>query len=213
MMSVGSHVELLRSLKESAGRKPELCLTVGTPVESRLRCVATAPDRLDEEDVRCLTEWRNQHVGSFLTEFEATLDRTRNWLVEHVRAHDGKILFMVEDAGGRTIGYMGISFIDWQARTAEADSVVRGLEAPRGLMGRALLHLLAWARAQLLIEEFHVRVRSDNPAVGFYEKIGFVEFRREPHVREVSGEEIHWRPAKAGESGGMDLVHMRLSRA
>lgn len=210
-MSGGSHIDLLRSLKESAGRRPELCLTVGTPVESRLRCVATVPDRINEEDVRCLTEWRNQHVSSFLTEFEASPERTRNWLTEHVRRNDGKILFMVEDAGGRTIGYMGISFIDWQARAAEADSVVRGLDAPRGLMGRALLHLLAWARAQLLIEEFHVRVRSDNPAVGFYERIGFEELWREPHLREARGEEIHWRPAREGESGSMDLVHMKLS--
>jgi len=153
-------------------------IPVGDPCEAVLRPAGTA------NDVRLLTEWRNRFVSSFLTEFEATEERTETWLREVVGPDRTRFLFMLDDVHGRTIGYLGLAFIDWQERTGEADAIVRGVETQPGIMTKALLALLRWAHRELgLTNALHVRVRSDNPAVNFYLKLG-AETRRVP-LREI----------------------------
>lgn len=202
---------LLQALKARAGGACPLCLAVGRPVEALLRPVATRADRVNLEDVDRLTEWRNLHVSSFLTEFVATRERTVEWLTEQAGPDDTRILFMVEAPPGKVTGYMGLAFIDWATGSAEADAVVRGGEMPRGLMSRCLRHLLGWARDQLGLGTLSVRVRSDNPALAFYEKFGFKETRREPLVKLEEEGGIVW---KSGESATnrseVCLVHMGL---
>jgi len=205
---------LLQQLKAAAvSRGPELCLTVGSPVQALLRPVPTAAAHLDEEDIRCLTDWRNRHVQSFLTEFTATTARTAVWLSEIVGPDDTRILFMVNDLHGRTLGYMGLGFIDWPRARGEADAVVRGSDAPRGLMSTALRTLLAWAENQLGLHAFGVRVRSDNTAVEFYRKLGFCDVRRVPLRRTVEGETVRWVEDGEAASGGISLVHMERQAA
>jgi RimJ/RimL family protein N-acetyltransferase len=171
--------------------------------------VGTSPQRQDPADVRRLTAWRNRHVGCFLTEFEATEARTADWLARVVGARDDKVLFMAEDGAGRTYGYLGLDFIDWRAGRGEADAVVRGEEAPRGSMGRALSSLLRWAKGSLGLHELGVRVRSDNPALGFYARLGFVQTGRLPLRRVEEPGMLRWVPAEAPDARGLELVQMR----
>ena len=131
-------------------------------------------------DVACLTKWRNQYVKSFLTEFEATEDRTRNWLSQQVASDETRILFMIDSSENVTYGYVGIAHINWQTGYFEADSIVRGLPTSPGLMAASVLTLIAWAQQQLQLGGVGVRVLSDNPALAFYRKIGFVEQQRFP---------------------------------
>src|SRR5262245_49768211 len=126
----------LEAAKASAGG--DFRIPVGAPPVASLRPVATAPGRLDPDDVRRLTAWRNRHVGAFLTEFVATEERTARWLAGTVAKDPGRILFMVDDPAGRTFAYMGLAFIAWEERAGEVDAVVRGGEAPPGTMTRAL---------------------------------------------------------------------------
>ena len=198
---------LVAELKAAAGcGSTELCLPVGRPVECLLRPVATRADRLNPADVAALTAWRNRHVTSFLTEFEATEERTARWLVEAVGPRDGKILFMVDDPAGEPFGYMGLDFMDWGERTGEADAVVRGRPAPPGTMGRALAALLGWAERALELKTLGVRVRSDNPACGFYAHIGFAERARVPLRRVEEGPLVRYVEDPTG--GPVSLVHM-----
>src|SRR5947208_3620655 len=60
-----------------------------------LRAVSTTSP--DPGDVRRLTEWRNRHVTRFLTEFNATETRTRNWLTEVISRDSTRVLFMIEE--------------------------------------------------------------------------------------------------------------------
>src|SRR5207244_10947431 len=113
-MSKSSGRMLLQYLKSTAGSAgPGLCLVVGDPVQAVLRPVATDPSKLNANDVRLLTEWRNKFIKSFLTEFIATEQRTAGWLVNQVGPNESKILFMADDAHGNTFGYLGIDYIDW----------------------------------------------------------------------------------------------------
>ena len=181
------------------------------PPAGLLRAVATRRGTASPADVRALTDWRNRFVGSFLTEFEATEDRTERWLAETVGPDDTRILFMVEDDGGRTVGYIGLAFIDWATGAGEADAVVRGADAPRGLMTQALAALWCWGREELGLARLGVRVRSDNPALAFYEKAGFRERRRTALRREHDEDGVRWVEDPSGDSGtDPSLVHMEL---
>lgn len=206
--------ELLIAVKESAGAGGSvLSLPIGQPIEAVLRPVATRIEGLRAEDVRVLTEWRNRHVRAFLTEFQAHEWRTRRWLTETVGPDDSRILFMVDAADGRTVGYVGLAFIDWEERSAEADAVVRGVGALPGIMTKALHTLLEWARGQLGLDSLGVRVRSDNPALAFYRTFGFREVTRVPLRAVEEADMLRWTEDRSMPSGEPSLVHMALPKA
>jgi hypothetical protein len=203
--------ELLRAAKASAAsERPTLCLAVGQPVVGLLRPVSTRPGRTSPEDVRVLTDWRNRHVQSFFTEFVATEERTARWLVESVGPDDTRILFMVDDTAGRTVGYMGLAFIDWDTGYAEFDAIVRGGGGPPGLMARSIRTMWSWGRSALGLELLGGRVRSDNPALGFFGKVGVREHRRVPLRREEAGGEVRWVEDPSMEAGDPSAVHLEL---
>ncbi|MEG2029435.1 MAG: GNAT family protein [Janthinobacterium sp.] len=183
---------LLNELKKAAGSPSELVLPIGKPVEALLRPIATSQDKLSGTDARLLSEWRNRHVKSFLTEFDSQETRTMHWLATAVAADPGKILFMVDTLDGQSVGHVGLGFIDWQRGYVEADAIVRGGVARKGLMTLALQTLLQWARHSLGLHDIWVRVRSDNAALAFYEKAGFREHKRVPLVSSTDGKDIVW---------------------
>jgi RimJ/RimL family protein N-acetyltransferase len=201
---------LLRALKDQTrAGAPALVLPVGEPVQALLRPIATVPGALDAEDVRLLTEWRNRHVERFLSEFVATDARTAAWLAGTIHANGNKMLFMLESPDGTRLGHLGIGFIDWRGGYGEADAIVSGGASPPGLMKLALRTLLRWAREQLGLAHLAVRVRSDNPAVAFYRRVGFVEYRRTPLVAERVGEGTVWHEMPQHVESPVSLVHMR----
>jgi RimJ/RimL family protein N-acetyltransferase len=170
----------------------------------------TTEGSLVADDVRVLTEWRNQSVQSFLTEFHATENRTARWLTDTVGPDDTRILFMIDDARGRTFGYMGLAFIDWPHGSAESDAVVRGATAAPGTMTRALRTMLQWAQVQLGLRTFGVRVRSDNTALAFYRKFGFCEVRRVPLRKVECADVVRWVEDPSLPPVEPKLVHMLL---
>jgi RimJ/RimL family protein N-acetyltransferase len=203
--------ELLRAAKAAAsGPQPALCLPVGRPAEALLRPVVMRSGHVPTADVRALTEWRNRFVRSFLSDFVASEERTERWLTDSVGPDDSRILFMVDDLSGRTFGYMGLAFIDWETGYAEADAIVRGGEAPRGLQTRALHTMWRWGRTALGLTRLCTRVRSDNSALAFFEKAGFRELRRVPLGRRAVDDGWEWVEDPSLEAGGLELVHMEL---
>ncbi len=184
---------LLAQLKQvaSANSLP-LTIPVGQPVQALLRVIPSRAEHLNANDLSLLSDWRNRYVKSFLTEFHAHPERTANWLCQHVHHNDGKILFMLESLDGQAWGHIGLAFIDWQSAYGEADAIVNGGGAPRGMMKQGLQACLRWAKESLGLQTLGVRVRSDNPAVEFYKKVGFQEIKRVALAHEVDGEAINW---------------------
>ena len=203
--------ELMQAAKATAAPKqPTHCLPVGLPAIGLLRPVVTRRGHTSPADVQALTDWRNRFVKSFLTEFVATEERTARWLVESVGPDDARILFMVEDAAGRTVGYMGLAFIDWETGYAEFDAIVRGAEAPPDLMSRSIRTMWAWGRSALGLKHLYGRVRSDNPALAFFKKMGVREHRRVPLRQEEGGGEVRWVEDPSLPAGDPSLVHLEL---
>lgn len=211
-MNTETGLELLSALKKSASPSgPFVGLAVGHPLVAFLRPVATAKGQLNPEDVRILSEWRNRFVHSFLSEFVATEERTARWLSEILGPDDNRILFMVEEVhSGQTIGYMGLARIDWRKSSCEADAIVKGVDAYPGLIKKALLTLLDWARYQLGLRHVSLRVRSDNNAVEFYRRLGFEEVTR-IRLRPVETPGmIEWVEDKSLPPGEPSVVYMAL---
>ena len=204
--------ELLLTLKANAtAHAPCLCIPVGLPVEAVLRPVATVAGGMNANDVRVLTEWRNRFVSSFLTEFEATETRTEQWLTQVVGPDETRILFMLDDARGETVGYLGLAFIDWEKLTGEADAIVRGAETAPGVMARAMFTLLEWARGQLGLKSVGARVRSDNPALQFFLKFA-AETKRVPLRAVEEPDMIRWVEDETLADAPVSLVYITFNR-
>jgi RimJ/RimL family protein N-acetyltransferase len=204
--------ELLLTLKVNASANAAaLCIPVGLPVEAVLRPVATTAGRLNANDVRVLTEWRNRFVSSFLTEFKATEARTEQWLTDVVGPDPTRILFMLDDARGETVGYLGLAFIDWEKLTGEADAIVRGAETAPGVMARAMFTLLDWARGQLGLKSVGARVRSDNPALRFFLKFA-KQTKRVPLRAVEEPDMIRWVEDETLVDARASLVYITFTR-
>lgn len=200
---------LLTALKHSAqAGKLSLTLPVGQPVQALLRVIPTTPGALNEQDLHLLSEWRNRYVQSFLTIFHAHPERTARWLTEFVGPNPSKILFMVEDLNGTSLGHIGLDFINWETGYGEADAIVSGGASPKGLMKLALQTALCWSRDQLGLSQLGVRVRSDNTALEFYKKTGFVEQKRIPITMREEGDMQVWSEDPQSSRPEPSLVHM-----
>lgn len=202
---------LFIALKKASGSGIELVLPIGTPVEAIIRPIATDKNKINPHDVHLLSEWRNRFVKSFLTEFHAHDKRTTSWLVDSVAQDPGKMLFMIDTVEGVSIGHIGLGFINWETGYVEADAIVRGGNARKGLMKEALQLLLKWAHLCLGLDNAWVRVRSDNTAVHFYQKVGFIENKRIHLAKKTIGETIIWHEDINGGEESPALVYMKYA--
>lgn len=174
------------------------------------------PGCVDKVVVSMLTEARNRNRDSFLTYFEATPERTFQWIVSSVAKDSTRILFALRDIGTKELyGYMGLAYGDARGTRIEGDAIVRFSDTGRpGLMRAAFLSLVEWVMVDIGIKEVWVRVRSSNPAVTFYNQCGFsVEF--DAPLYEVNGsrgelEELSETPLKDHAIVSADsLFHMK----
>lgn len=199
---------LLRAVKETATcAGPQLVLTIPNFKNYYLRPIPTKSISINSQDVLCLTEWRNRNEKAFLTEFIATTARTEGWLTKVVHNDDTCILFMLVDVDEFPIGYMGLGHIRWAESYGEADAVVRGNPSEKGLMTAAAVTLMSWARYQLGIHHLGVRVLSDNRALRFYNRLGFVETKRVPLIKHEAGGQVNWIEDESCREPERYLVH------
>jgi len=176
-----------------------------------LHPVGTLPGAATAEEVRVLTEWRNRHVTAFLTQFEATPERTAAWLVSTVGPDPGRVVLIVREQSGAIFGHCGLASVDWATGTFELDGVTRGTKAAPGGMSVALRALLDWAIRQLGLSTPLVRVISRNThALEFYSRLGFVETHRVPLRRVEEPGMVSWVPDPSGAADSLHLVHLRM---
>jgi len=125
------------------------------------------------EVVQSLCRWRATHALSFLTVFTPTPDNVRDYLVKYSLPDPARVLFLVQDDGGRLVGNIG--FCNIAAESAELDNVLRGEPAnPVRLMTDAQTALLDWAFRILRVQGVYLQVLAANTrAIRLYERIGF----------------------------------------
>jgi L-amino acid N-acyltransferase len=148
------------------------------------------------EDVEAITALTNALIATTTIEWRDTpygLDDRRAWLAAKLEA--GLPVLVAED-GGEVVGWAGLGDFRDTARwpgyrfTVEHSVHVRRDHWGRGT-GRALLDALA-ARAQAAGKRVMVAaVDGDNrAAIGFHERVGFVQVGRMPGVGEKFGRRL-----------------------
>jgi RimJ/RimL family protein N-acetyltransferase len=177
-----------------------------TPVTSQL---AEDPAIID-----ALFRWRRSHMRSFLTVFNPTLEKTRNYLTAFSLPDHARILFLVVDRENRHVGHIGLCNI--APNGGEIDNVIRGepVDVP-GFMVCAHKALLRWAFSSLDLPLAYLNVLADNArAMQTYERVGFRATARTSLACEEHDGGYRLRPV-AGSSGngtGPVLVRMEILR-
>jgi perosamine synthetase len=151
----------------------------------------------DERLIDTLGRWRERSAFAFPTRFPVTREGTARWLRSGVLDVPDRILFLVQDRFGHTVGHLGFAGAGGDERALEVDNVVRGEpDVQPGLMGAALTGLLEWAQDCFRPDRIHLRVFADNDhAIAFYGRHGFHETARTPLRREEDGDVVRYVPA------------------
>lgn len=152
----------------------------------------------DDTVIGKLTDWRNASMGSFLTQFTATPERTRNWLQNGVLASSTQMMFLIE-ADDVLIGHFG--FKDLTHETVLLDNAMRGERGghPKLLQiaGRALID---WLFANAGVAMVTGYVLSTNPAAIMLNRaIGFDRWEKLPVRREELDGEVRLVMGEPGE--------------
>ncbi len=172
----------------------------------------------DEELLSKLTIWRNEHKYVYPSQFTATPESTKSWMTSRLLDVPDRILFLVENKFGKTVGHLGfangLSMVKQNKSYLEIDNVVRGVKSgDQGLMAKALQSLLAWAEEKLMPEEIFLRVFSDNEkAIQFYLKNSFVKDVRLPLTKDVRSDGTYYSDAKPGASVDAEFLKMIFKR-
>jgi RimJ/RimL family protein N-acetyltransferase len=179
------HAVFRQAKEQPSGWRTALPVILNGHQVARLEPV-TAIDREQYPLIDLLSRWRESAKESFPTQFQVTLEGTRNWLTEKVLNVPDRILYWIRgDSDGVRLGHLGLFHLDAVAKSIELDNVLRGVPriAP-GLMEAAVKTLLRWATEDLGLDDASLRVFADNTrAVRLYERCGFHVSREIPLVK------------------------------
>jgi RimJ/RimL family protein N-acetyltransferase len=180
----------------------------------QLRALSAA-DAEDSATMEALTRWRQQRGEWFLTRFQPTVERTRNWIKNVVASDPTRMLFLLTDDARAAIGTIGLLHLDGDP--IEIDNILRGeRRGHRDLMFHALVAALRYAFGARPAAAINLFVLSNNDrACALYRRLGFVDARRFALVRHERpdelrlerGDEITVVPSEP------HLLEMSLSRA
>lgn len=164
----------------------------------------------DEQLLRNLTEWRNTNVEVYPTQFIATIESTRSWMIDRLLNVADRILFLVVDTHGNIMGHMGLNGCHNDRLFFEIDNVIKGCaNSEKGLFSKALLSLMEWARKTINVDGFILRVMEDNPhAIEFYKKNNFHEEARIPLSKKVDKGLTTFVEALPGEVADKSFIQM-----
>jgi RimJ/RimL family protein N-acetyltransferase len=129
----------------------------------------------DNNLISQLQEWREHNQNAFPSVFKVTYSGTARWLKKEVLEREDRLLFLVRDVYGETVGHVGVSSFDYQHKTCEIDNIVRGkVSLQSNVMRYAMQALLNWIRDNINPEYIRLRVFNDNTkAINLYHKLGF----------------------------------------
>lgn len=155
------------------------------------------------------TDLRNRHRTCFLTEFEATPERTQAWLATAVVDSPERALFRIDLPGGRLVGHVGAIF---RGEALEYDNFI--LDDDIGIKGFAVQlaqQFLVWIARTSGLNAIFGNVRSSNAhARDFHARTGFSEAETIPLKRIVlDNGDVVFRELNIG--GDPDLHIIRIT--
>ena len=125
-----------------------------------------------------LTRWRKKYMKYFLTQFNASTNRTKSWLENIVIPSTDRLLFLILDEDNNLIGNFGIADILFDR--CELDNLIRGEKGghPK-LIYFSELSLLKWLFLEKKVKRVNLHVFANNlPTIKLHKSVGFVEIGR-----------------------------------
>jgi perosamine synthetase len=164
----------------------------------------------DEALIADLTRWRNENVAAYPSQFVATPISTKAWLRDRVLGVPDRMLFLVINKFGRTVGHLGFASAINDDCSLEMDNIVRGVKSgDAGIMMSAMITLMDWAEEKVGPREIYLRVFECNThAITFYEKLGFVRDRLLPLTKHLDGGNVNFKPTTADQKADTHFVRM-----
>ena len=125
-----------------------------------------------------LTRWRKKYMKYFLTQFNASTNRTKSWLENIVIPSSDRLLFLILNEDNNLIGNFGIADILFDR--CELDNLIRGEKGghPK-LIYFSELSLLKWLFLEKKVKRVNLHVFANNlPTIKLHKSVGFVEIGR-----------------------------------
>lgn len=125
-----------------------------------------------------LTRWRKKYMKYFLTQFNASTNRTKSWLENIVIPSSDRLLFLILNEDNNLIGNFGIADILFDR--CELDNLIRGEKGghPK-LIYFSELSLLKWLFLEKNVKRVNLHVFANNlPTIKLHKSVGFVEIGR-----------------------------------
>ncbi len=145
-----------------------------------------------------MTNWRNQYNTFFLTQFNATPERTKQWLKTVVLSDPTRLLFLIYYRD-KLIGHQG--FKELRGDSVFTDNLLRGeRDGHPSLMRYAGSTLVEWLFDFMQVNEVYGYLFANNAmAIKLNRDVGYSFLEKFPLQKQVDGEEIKWVVGKAGE--------------
>ena len=137
-------------------------------------------DDLSDEFCFKYWEWREVNSIFFLTRFENSPDRVKNWFLNKIIKDKKRKSYTVKDINGTLIGVCG--FKNLKVDKVELDTMMRGQSSGHPeIMISAQRALIWYLFSQVGVKSIGGKVLSKNLVVRiFHKRFGFKEIRRVP---------------------------------
>lgn len=167
----------------------------------------------NDDIVSDLTAWRMRFMRYFLTQFEATTNRTRDWLENIVIPSKNRLLFIIYLPNGEPVGSFGLC--NMGDNSGELDNLIRGRKGGHPhLIYYCEIALLAWVFNILDYRKVYLHVFSNNrPVIKLHTSIGFCVERSIPLKKRISPGLVEY---VLDDAGGNDVdfsyLAMKISK-
>lgn len=207
-------IETIRRIKSARHHDNRFLIPIRDEFGSELGALVAIDAALskDSDVVRHLTRWRAMFMRHFLTQFEATPERTASWLGNVVLPKNDRVLFLIQDERGVAIGNFGVCGISPQH--AELDNLIRG---EKGGATRLIFYsevaLLSWLYWSLSIPYVSLNVFSNNVrTITHHKRVGFTERETRKLSRIQEGREITYL-VELEQGEPVEFSYMRMGMA
>ena len=159
-----------------------------------------------------LTRWRKKYMKYFLTQFNASTNRTKSWLENIVIPSSDRLLFLILNEDNNLIGNFGIADILFDR--CELDNLIRGEKGghPK-LIYFSELSLLKWLFLEKNVKRVNLHVFANNlPTIKLHKSVGFVEIgrRKLERVQSKDGDVSFEETQSFSEDNSIEYLELML---